>query len=108
MSWPGRCRVVLHYVPLNLPGRAVMRTRNRVALGGHDVPKGDVRPRFASSHAHLPLATLRADEVLLYDNADPVMPHRAAAMLRDDELWNAERLPIWAAAAFARVAVQNP
>ena len=37
---PVGCRIVLHYVSLNLPGQAVMRTRKRVALGGHDVPEG--------------------------------------------------------------------
>ena len=101
-------RIVLHYVSLNSPEQALMRIRNRVALGGHDVLEADVRQRFARSHANLPLAIRRADEVLLYDNTDPAMPHREVAMLREGEWWSAERLPIWAAAAIARVTAPNP
>ena len=101
-------RIVLHYVSLNSADQALMRIRNRVALGGHDVPEADVRRRFARSHANLPPAILRADEVLLYDNTDPAMPHREVAMLREGEWWSAERLPIWAAAAIARVTAKDP
>ena len=100
-------RIVLHYVSLNSPDQALMRIRNRVALGGHDVPEADVRRRFARSHANLPLAILRADEVLLYDNTDPAIPHREVAVLGEGEWWSAERLPIWAAAAIARVTVPD-
>ena len=67
-----------------------------------------MRRRFARSQANLPLAILRAVEVLLYDNTDPAMPHREVAMLREGEWWSAERLPIWAAAAVARVTAPNP
>jgi len=73
--------IVLHYVSVNSAEQALLRIRNRVALGGHDVPGADVRRRFARSHANLPLAILRADEVVLYDNIDPAVPHREVAML---------------------------
>ena len=101
-------RIVLHYISVNSADQALMRIRNRAALGGHDVPEADVRRRFARSHANLPLAILRADEVLLYDNTDPAVPHCEVAMLRAGEWWSAERLPIWAAAAIARVTAPNP
>ena len=104
----GGYRIGLHYVSLNSAAQALLRIRNRVALGGLDVPETDVRRRFARSHANLPPAILRADEVLLYDNTDPAMPHREVAMLREGEWWSAERLPIWAAAAIARVTARDP
>ncbi len=100
-------RIVLHYMSVNTLSQALLRIRNRVALGGHDVPTADVRRRFARSQANLPLAIRRADEVLLYDNTDPVVPHREVALLREGAWWSAERLPIWAAAAIARVTAQN-
>lgn len=49
-------RIELHYVCVDSPDQALYRTRNRVALGGHDVPEPDVRRRFARSLAHLPAA----------------------------------------------------
>lgn len=101
-------RIVLQYVSVNTVSQALLRVRSRMTLGGDDVPAADVRRRFARSHANLPLAILRADEVVLYDNTDPAMPHREVAMLRDGEWWRAERLPIWAAAAIARAAANNP
>lgn len=101
-------RIVLRYMSMNSADQALVRIRNRAALGGHDVPEADVRRRFARSPANLPLAILRADEVLLYDNTDPAVPHREAAMLREGEWWSAERLPAWATAAIARVTTPNP
>ncbi len=101
-------RIVLHYISVNTAEQALLRIRNRVALGGHDVPEADVRRRFARSHANLPVAIARADEVVLYDNTDPAVPHREVAILRKGAWWCAERLPIWAAAAIARVTAPNP
>ena len=101
-------RIVLHYVSVNSADQAVIRIRNRVALGGHDVQELDVRRRFARSRASLPGAIARADEVLLYDNTDPGVPHREVAMLTGTTWWTAERLPIWAAAAIARVSARGP
>ena len=58
-------RAVLHYVSLNTVERTLDRIRNRVTLGAHDVPETDVRRRFMRSHANLPVAVVRADEVFL-------------------------------------------
>ena len=101
-------RIVLHYVSVNSAGQALIRIRNRVALGGHDVPEPDVRRRFARSQANLPAAIARADEVLLYDNTDPDMPHREVAMFTGATLWSAEHLPVWAAAAIAHEVARRP
>ena len=100
-------RIVLHFVSVNSADQALLRIRNRVALGGHDVPEADVRRRFARAHANLPAAIMRADEVVIYDNTDPGVPHREVAMLKGGAWWSAERLPTWASAAIVRVTAQN-
>ena len=54
---------------------------NRVVLGGHDVPEGDVRRRFARSLANLPAAVELSAETRIYDNASPENPYREVAIL---------------------------
>ncbi|MCP5522829.1 MAG: AAA family ATPase [Verrucomicrobiales bacterium] len=54
--------VELHYLWLSSPAQAIARVRQRVRLGGHDVPVSDIRRRFWRSLHHLlddylPLAT---------------------------------------------------
>ena len=94
--------IVLHFVSVDSPEQALDRIRNRVALGGHDVPKADVRRRFVRSHANLPAAISWADVALLYDNTDPDQPHREVAILGKTTPWIAETLPNWASVALAR------
>lgn len=94
-------RIVLHYVCVDSPDQSLDRIRNRVALGGHDVPEPDVRRRFRRSLENLPGAMTRADEVVLYDNTDPDLPHREIAIFAADTWWTAEILPDWAATALA-------
>ena len=83
---------------------ALDRIRDRVALGGHDVPQPDAIRRFGRSLARLPAAIERSDETRLYDNSDPDRPHREVAVLSFYRLWTAEPLPNWAAAVIARTA----
>jgi predicted ABC-type ATPase len=54
--------IELHYLWLSNPGQAVARVRQRVELGGHNIPVADIRRRFKRSLIHLtddylPLAT---------------------------------------------------
>ncbi len=95
-------RVVLHYVSLASPEQALDRIRNRVALGGHDIPEADVR-RLIRSHSDLPTAIACSDEALHYDNSDPDRPHREVAILMAGKCWTAPTLPDWAVMALARV-----
>ncbi len=92
-------RIDLHFVSVQTAGQARDRIRNRVALGGHDVPEVDVRRRFARSHHNLPVAMALADGMVLYDNSHPDRPFREIAILRDGSLWIAAELPDWAAEA---------
>ena len=96
-------RIELHYVCVCAPELAIDRIRNRVALGGHDVPEWDVRRRYARSLAHLPAAIARSDEARLYDNSDHDRPHREVAIFTAELRWTAELLPDWASAALSRL-----
>ena len=91
--------IVLHYVSLGSPEHALDRIRNRVALGGHDVPENDARRRFLRSHSNLPTAAQLADEVLLYDNSLPEWPHRVVAIFNEKTLSVSDDVPDWAALA---------
>ena len=103
-----RYRIELHYVSLPTPDLALSRIRNRVALGGHNVPEADVRRRFARSQANLPSAIALSDAVRLYDNSDHDRPHCEVAVLVEAAWWTAERLPVWAAAAIAQATAPSP
>ena len=92
-------RVELHYVSVASPEQALDRVRNRVALGGHDVPEPDLRRRFSRSLAHLPTAIALSDEARLYDNASLDDRYREVAILTGESKWTAEDLPVWAVAA---------
>ena len=94
-------RIVLHYVSVGSPDAALDRIRNRVTLGGHDIPQADVRRRFVRSHVNLPTAMALADMALLYDNSDPDWPHREVAIMKDGGRWVARSVPGWAEAALA-------
>ena len=80
-------RIELHYVAVDSPDLALIRIRNRVALGGQDVPEPDVRRRFARSQANLPSAIALADAARLYDNTDHDRPHREVAVLAGPAWW---------------------
>ena len=101
-------RIILHFVSVGSAEQALDRIRNRVALGGHDVPEADVKRRFVRSHANLPAAISRADVALLYDNTDPDRPHREVAILGETASWVADAVPAWAAAALARASPSRP
>ncbi len=101
-------RIILHFVSVGSPELALDRVRNRVALGGHDVPEDDVRRRFARSHVNLPTAISRSDVAMLYDNADPDRPYREVAILGKTIPWIAEAVPAWATTALAHTAAMGP
>ena len=94
-------RTVLHFISVGSTNESLDRIRNRVLLGGHNVPETDVRRRFVRSHATLPAAIAGSDLAMLYDNSDFDKPHQIVAILGDTTLWQAEAVPEWAATALA-------
>ena len=93
--------IVLHFVSVGSPDQALDRIRNRVALGGHNVPEDDARRRFVRSHTNLPAAIAWTNVAMLYDNTDLDRPHREVAILRDKTWWIAETVPEWVCATLA-------
>jgi predicted ABC-type ATPase len=59
----------LIYIGLDSPERCVTRIRNRVALGGHQVPDAAVRRRYARSLENAHQALRLADIAKFYDNS---------------------------------------
>ena len=100
--------IVLHFVSVGSPDQALDRIRNRVALGGHNVPEADARRRFVRSHTNLPAAIAWADVAFLYDNTDLDQPHREVAILRDKTWWIAETVPDWVGVALAHTMPPHP
>jgi predicted ABC-type ATPase len=62
-------RTVLFFVATESPDLNVERVRQRVALGGHDVPEDRIRGRYSRTLGLLPAAIALADDVVLFDNS---------------------------------------
>jgi predicted ABC-type ATPase len=61
--------IVLVYIGTEKVEINLARIRNRVLVGGHDVPQEDVRRRYLRSFKNLPIAITRADHTILFDNS---------------------------------------
>lgn len=61
-------RIALYFVATESPDLNVARVRQRVELGGHDVPEDRVRSRYTRTLALLPRALEVADLAALFDN----------------------------------------
>lgn len=58
----------LYYVGVSTAEESVLRIKNRVRKGGHDIPEGDVLRRFESRFEDLKKILPYCDEVHFYDN----------------------------------------
>jgi predicted ABC-type ATPase len=61
-------RIALYFVATDSVDLNVARVKQRVALGGHDVPEDRIRARYARTLALLPEALEQADLAVLFDN----------------------------------------
>jgi predicted ABC-type ATPase len=67
-------KIGLVYVGLCSPDQAIERVKQRVALGGHDVPLEDIRRRYARSLASLPAFLAMVDRAIVFDNSSEKGP----------------------------------
>ncbi len=67
-AWAAGFRTELHYIGVDFPEISMARVALRVAQGGHDVPRTDIRRRFARSLQNLPAMIMACDSAVLYDN----------------------------------------
>jgi predicted ABC-type ATPase len=92
--------ITLLYIGVDDPDECVRRVHTRVRLGGHDVPIGDIRRRYARSMENLPYAIDYASRVALYDNG----ANRAYRLVAQGDgifLTVVEDVPSWAKNAVA-------
>jgi predicted ABC-type ATPase len=61
--------ITLAYVGIESPRDSMTRVRERVRVGGHDVPVEDILRRYERSMENLPAAIKLADHILLFDNS---------------------------------------
>ena len=94
-----RCgfEIVLVYIGTDNVEINLVRIRNRVLAGGHDVPEADVRRRYQWSLANLSIAVKRADHTILFDNSTEEGYRLIAILSPTGNRWLNPR-PAWASA----------
>lgn len=88
--------IVLVYIGTENVEINLVRIRNRVLAGGHNVPEADARRRYKRSFANLPIAIQRADHTILFDNSTEEGYRLVAVLASTENRWF-EPLPAWAA-----------
>jgi predicted ABC-type ATPase len=90
--------VTLVYIGIASPALSALRVDQRVAGGGHDVPRDRLAPRFARSRENLRRAIAFVPTVELYDNSSIDEPYRHVATFHIGVLATRARgpLPRWA------------
>ena len=66
------------YVGLSSPELHIARVRARVAKGGHDIPKPDIRRRWETSRLNVIRLLPRLTELRVYDNSGDADPDTGA------------------------------
>jgi predicted ABC-type ATPase len=92
-------RTLLYFIATESPALNVARVRQRVALGGHDVPEDRIRARYARTLALLPDAIEAADDAVLFDNSYGAPTIRPFFRRRDGAVTVDPPTPNWAQAA---------
>jgi predicted ABC-type ATPase len=95
--------VTLIYIGLE-PRLAGLRIDQRVASGGHDVPRDRLGPRFGRSLKNLVAALDLVPTVLVYDNSSTEGPHRLIARFESGQrtFLGDGPVPRWAQAIVSR------
>jgi predicted ABC-type ATPase len=96
--------VRLVYIGLATPELSGLRIDQRVAAGGHDVPRDRLAPRFDRSLANLGQAIAFVPIVELYDNSSADAPFAPVARFEHGVLVSRQkgRAPAWARALVRR------
>ena len=93
-------QVRLIYVGIESPAMSASRVDQRVAAGGHDVPRDRLASRFERSLANLKAAIAFVPMIELYDNSSRDEPYRPVATFKAGVVTSrmAGALPRWARA----------
>ena len=92
-------RTLLYFVATESAALNVARVKQRVALGGHDVPEDRIRARYARTLTLLPAAIEAADDAALFDNSYGRPTIRPFFRRRDGAVTVDPPIPTWAVAA---------
>jgi predicted ABC-type ATPase len=76
-------RVTLIFVGVISPEISILRVKQRVANGGHDVPIQKIIDRYDRVMSLLPQAIRAVDRALLFDNSDDLTGAKLVAEFRD-------------------------
>jgi predicted ABC-type ATPase len=89
--------VTLIYIGLTSARLSALRVDQRVARGGHDVPRDRIESRYTRSLANLKQAIAFVPSVKLYDNSSADEPFQHIATFHDGALTfrMKGRLPMW-------------
>ncbi len=90
--------VVLVYIGTENVEINLARIRNRVLVGGHDVPELDVRRRYKRSFENLRAAISRADHTIVFDNSTEEGYRLIAVLGPSGSQWF-DPVPDWAKAS---------
>jgi predicted ABC-type ATPase len=74
--------VTLIYIGVSSAELSARREDQRIELGGHDVPRDRIAPRFARSMQNLATAITFVPVVEIYDNSSVEQPYRLVATFR--------------------------
>jgi predicted ABC-type ATPase len=89
-----RYEIHLVFIGLDSPEGCIARIRNRAARGGHFIPDGDVRRRYARSVRNAAQALRLVDTARFYDNSGDgarlILVANAGIVV-----WQAEPVPEW-------------
>ncbi|NVB83886.1 MAG: hypothetical protein HOV81_36260 [Kofleriaceae bacterium] len=89
--------VTLVYIGIATVDLSAKRIDQRVASGGHDVPRDRLAPRFERSLANLKEAVSFVPSVEIYDNSSVDEPYQRIASFRAGSLaFRASKIPRWA------------
>jgi predicted ABC-type ATPase len=94
-------RALLYFVATESPSLNVARVRQRVALGGHDVPEDRIRARYVRTLALLADAIEAADDAVLFDNSYGEPTIRPFFRRRDGAVTVDPPTPDWARTAIS-------
>lgn len=87
--------VALVYIGIENPNINLQRVRDRVKLGGHNVPETDIFRRYNRSLANLAKAAKIADRLTLYDNSTNTGHQLIATIEGTQAVIHVQELPKW-------------
>lgn len=97
--------VTLIYIAVATAQLSARRVDQRIAIGGHDVPRDKIATRFERSLQNLAQAITFVPAVELYDNSSVSQPYRRVATFKSGRLaWRTRgMMPSWARPLVAQV-----